>query len=148
MKWIPDGATNGEVFKFIFPCAIESDYIEHDLNMQICIVVYLGDYEMRVSYDWWHAPYDNQEGLKTILNSVYGYKESEKEKQKPILDQKVRKKYRKKPVIVEAYQTDKEMIIHTLEGDMKASIGDYIIKGINGEIISYELVESENNNEN
>lgn len=42
-------------------------------------------------------------------------------------------KYRKKPVVVEAYQTDKEMIIHTLEGDMKASIGDYIITGVNGE---------------
>lgn len=42
-------------------------------------------------------------------------------------------KYRKKPVIIEAYQTDKEMIIHTLEGDMKASIGDYIITGLRGE---------------
>lgn len=42
-------------------------------------------------------------------------------------------KYRKRPVIIEAYQTDKEMIIHTLEGDMKASIGDYIITGVNGE---------------
>ena len=39
----------------------------------------------------------------------------------------------KKPVIVEAYQTDKEMIIHTLEGDMKASIGDWIITGLRGE---------------
>ena len=29
-------------------------------------------------------------------------------------------KYVKKPVVIEAYQTDKEMIIHTLEGDMKA----------------------------
>lgn len=43
------------------------------------------------------------------------------------------KKYRKKPVVVEAYQTQKEMIIHTLEGDMKASPGDYIITGVNGE---------------
>lgn len=43
------------------------------------------------------------------------------------------KKYRKKPVVVEAYQTQKEMIIHTLEGDMKADPGDYIITGINGE---------------
>ena len=43
------------------------------------------------------------------------------------------KKYMKKPVIIEAYQTDKEMIIHTLEGDMKADIGDYIITGIRGE---------------
>ena len=42
-------------------------------------------------------------------------------------------KYRKKPVVIEAYQTDKEMIIHTLEGDMKTNIGDYIITGINGE---------------
>lgn len=42
-------------------------------------------------------------------------------------------KYRKKPVVVEAYKTDKEIVIHTLEGDMKASIGDYIITGINGE---------------
>lgn len=38
------------------------------------------------------------------------------------------RKYRKKPVVVEAYQTQKEMIIHTLEGDMKA-----IITGVNGE---------------
>lgn len=44
-----------------------------------------------------------------------------------------RKKYRKKPVVIEAYQTDKEIIIHTLEGDMKADVGDYIIKGVNGE---------------
>ena len=42
-------------------------------------------------------------------------------------------KYIKKPVIVEAYQTDKEVIIHTLEGDMKASVSDYIITGVNGE---------------
>lgn len=42
-------------------------------------------------------------------------------------------RYRKKPVVIEAKQTDKEMIIHTLEGDMKASIGDYIITGVNGE---------------
>lgn len=42
-------------------------------------------------------------------------------------------KYRKKPVVIEAEQTDKEIIIHTLEGDMKASIGDYIITGVNGE---------------
>jgi hypothetical protein len=43
-------------------------------------------------------------------------------------------KYRKKPVVVEAYQTDKEIIIHTLEGDMKAEIGDWIITGVKGEI--------------
>lgn len=42
-------------------------------------------------------------------------------------------KFKKRPVIVEAYQTDEEMIIHTLEGDMKASPGDWIITGVNGE---------------
>ncbi len=63
------------------------------------------------------------------------------------------KKYRKKPVIIEAYQTDKEMIIHTLEGDHKANIGDYIITGVHGEQYpckpdifaeTYEEVEYEN----
>ena len=71
------------------------------------------------------------------------------------------KKYRKKPVVIEAIQIkdmtmvdvrsflgisnmknikqdfNKNIIISfdipTLEGDMKASYGDYIIKGINGE---------------
>lgn len=43
------------------------------------------------------------------------------------------KKFRKKPVVVEAYQTDKKEVIHTLEGDMIASLGDWIITGINGE---------------
>lgn len=42
-------------------------------------------------------------------------------------------KYRKKPVVIDAYQTGKEVVIHTLEGDMKASPGDYIITGVNGE---------------
>ncbi len=43
------------------------------------------------------------------------------------------KKYRKKPVIIEAYKTDKPVVIKTLEGDMKVSIGDFIITGVNGE---------------
>ena len=42
-------------------------------------------------------------------------------------------KYRKKPIIVEAYQTDKEMIILSLVGDMIANIGDYIITAVYGE---------------
>lgn len=42
-------------------------------------------------------------------------------------------KYRKKPIIIEAYQTDVELDIETLEGVMHANIGDYIITGINGE---------------
>ena len=64
------------------------------------------------------------------------------------------KKYRKKPVIIEAVQftgknyneiikfagtdikivgREKTPIIKTLEGNMKVSKGDYIIKGIQGE---------------
>ena len=42
-------------------------------------------------------------------------------------------KFRKRPIIVEAYKSDKNLIIHTLEGDMKASKGDWIITGIKGE---------------
>lgn len=42
-------------------------------------------------------------------------------------------KFMKKPVIVEAYRTNKETIIPTLEGNMKADKGDYIITGVNGE---------------
>ena len=42
-------------------------------------------------------------------------------------------KARKKPVVVEAYITDKSMDIHTLEGVMQANVGDYIITGVNGE---------------
>lgn len=60
------------------------------------------------------------------------------------------RRYRKKPVVVQAYRTDKEITIHTLEGDMLASKGDYIITGVNGEKYpckpdifekTYELVE-------
>lgn len=60
------------------------------------------------------------------------------------------KKFRKKPVVIEAYQTNKQMVIHTLEGDMTAQIGDWIITGLRGEQYpckpdifekSYELVE-------
>lgn len=43
------------------------------------------------------------------------------------------KKYRKKPIIVEAYIATKEEYIKTLEGTMKADKGDYVITGIRGE---------------
>ena len=44
------------------------------------------------------------------------------------------KRYRKKPVEILAYQTLKEMCIDTLEGRMKADKGDWIIRGVKGEI--------------
>lgn len=42
-------------------------------------------------------------------------------------------KFQKKRVIVDAYQTDKDMYIETLEGVMHSSPGDWIITGVNGE---------------
>ncbi len=41
--------------------------------------------------------------------------------------------FRKRPIVVEAYQTDIEIQIETLEGVMTASPGDWIIIGIKGE---------------
>ncbi len=41
--------------------------------------------------------------------------------------------YRRIPYIVEAYQTDKDLYIETLEGTMHASVGDYIVTGLRGE---------------
>lgn len=49
------------------------------------------------------------------------------------MNEKAAKKYRKKPIVIEAYQTDKVMYIETLEGTCKADIGDYIITGVKGE---------------
>lgn len=61
-------------------------------------------------------------------------------------------KYRKKPIEVEAFRYGDEipewaqdkiecimpgqLIVRTLEGDMLIQLGDYIIKGIKGEIYS------------
>ena len=42
-------------------------------------------------------------------------------------------KFRKKPVVIEAYQTQEEMDIPTLEGVMHADVGDWIITGVKGE---------------
>lgn len=42
-------------------------------------------------------------------------------------------KFRKKPIVIEAYKTDKELIIHTLEGPLRAAPGDWIITGVRGE---------------
>lgn len=41
--------------------------------------------------------------------------------------------YRRKPVIIEAFQTPKELVIITLEGPLRAEPGDWIITGVTGE---------------
>jgi hypothetical protein len=68
-------------------------------------------------------------------------------------------KYRKKPVVIEAYQFSgpgEHLTIHTLEGDMRADLGDWIIRGIKGELYpckdeifraTYELVTEEDRGE-
>lgn len=42
-------------------------------------------------------------------------------------------KFVKKPIVIEAYQTDCEMIVPTLEGPLRAAPGDWIITGVRGE---------------
>ena len=43
------------------------------------------------------------------------------------------KEYRKKPVVIRAVKAVSEWTIPTLEGTMKANVGDWIIEGVNGE---------------
>lgn len=44
------------------------------------------------------------------------------------------RKFRKKPVVIEAYQTQERRVISTLEGQMIAEVGDWIIRGVKGEL--------------
>jgi len=44
------------------------------------------------------------------------------------------KKFRKRPVVVEAYRTGEMLAIETLEGTMTANPGDWIIRGVKGEL--------------
>ena len=61
-------------------------------------------------------------------------------------------KARKKPIIVNVELCKKKQIIHTLEGDMIAEVGDYIITGIKGEkypckpdifLATYDIIREE-----
>ena len=42
-------------------------------------------------------------------------------------------KYRKKPVVIEAVQLTREIVIETLEGSMTGRVGDWLITGVSGE---------------
>ena len=79
--------------------------------------------------DWWPImPRDEVE--KTILMILNT--ETEILKEMGMTKMKVRK-FRKKPVVIEAYQTNEHIDIKTLEGIMHAEPGDWIISGVNGE---------------
>lgn len=43
------------------------------------------------------------------------------------------REYRKLPVVVRAYRTDRDEVIHTLEGVVVARRGDYVVTGVQGE---------------
>lgn len=54
---------------------------------------------------------------------------------KPILPDWIMKEYLKGNIIADQLPNyDYELVIKTLEGDMRVSVGDYIINGIHGEI--------------
>ena len=71
------------------------------------------------------AVLDNEE--KELLSQFNDIPVNDIYKEPPV------KKYRKKPLIVEAYVATEEEYIETLEGTMKANVGDYVITGIKGE---------------
>ena len=58
---------------------------------------------------------------------------NEQDKREFRFDEARAERYRKKPVIVDAYPTTERLVIPTLEGDHSASPGDYIIRGAHGE---------------
>ena len=62
------------------------------------------------------------------------------------------KRYRKRPVVIEAAELEDEIVIKTREGELKGYPGDKLIKGIEGEIYpcdpeifdkTYDLVDDE-----
>ncbi len=42
--------------------------------------------------------------------------------------------FRKKPVVIDAVRINEPMVIASLEGEMRAQAGDWIIKGVKGEL--------------
>lgn len=42
--------------------------------------------------------------------------------------------YQKKPLIIEAVQLKERVCVKTLEGDMFGEVGDWLIKGVKGEL--------------
>lgn len=59
--------------------------------------------------------------------------EEAKKKEEEPKSKQVTMYFRKKPVVIEAYQTEEGLDIFTLEGVMHAAPGDWIITGVNGE---------------
>jgi hypothetical protein len=41
---------------------------------------------------------------------------------------------RKKPIVVQAFQVDEPFEVESMEGTMKGKAGDYLMKGVQGEL--------------
>ena len=72
--------------------------------------------------------------LEEPYHRVKGYDSSKPKLKRKMTENKQFEKFRKIPVVIEAYQTDEVIEIETLEGTMKADKGDWIIKGVKGEL--------------
>lgn len=81
---------------------------------------------LEICRDLGYSTQDYENNKKELGRIVKLVNESEKETV-------IQNKFRKKPVVVEAYQTEVRKYIDTLEGRMKADIGDWIVTGIDGE---------------
>jgi hypothetical protein len=45
-----------------------------------------------------------------------------------------KRKFRKKPIVIEAYKINHDFHVKTMEGTMRGKAGDYVIIGIRGEL--------------
>ena len=54
---IPEDATNGDIVMAVFPDAVKSDCIESGIDKKYYLTITIGDYEIKVSRDWWLRPY-------------------------------------------------------------------------------------------
>ena len=74
-----------------------------------------------------------EQHIMPISEAYMLLKENMKKKRDLSMTKNKAEQYCKLPIPITAYQADKEMTIHTLEGDHHASIGDWIITGVKGE---------------
>lgn len=84
-----------------------------------------------------HAAKKQASSIDTMAEAMVAENKApdEVEEQEVIVEETpVAAKYRKLPVVIDAYQTQEELQIETLEGTMTANPGDWIIKGVNGEL--------------
>lgn len=72
---------------------------------------------------------------KELVTARTGHRLTPDKKPNEMVAGVTKRKYRRKPTVIEAYQLlgEQPLVIHTLEGDMTAQPGDWIITGTKGE---------------